>query len=135
MELLIHNTGRGTPGNADWNRGDIVWAASDDWNWGLQEDPRTRTDEPLDLFIILRLPGKALGVQLRANLHATMEDPDGNMLARCYWWFDIDNALQGVKDQLAEDGVATIGWGALKDALVYRPTGGSGNDNDPEDPI
>lgn len=135
MDLLIHNLGRGVAGNEDWNRGDIVMVKPHGWNWGGQEDPRSRTDDPVDLFAILWVPGLALGIDLKANLLTTYidTDEDSTLLARGLWRVDMDNLPTGVADQIAIDGWATIGWGVLKQNIVYIPDGVStGEDIDPE---
>jgi hypothetical protein len=135
MELLIHNIGRGTPGDPDWNRGDIVMMKEMDFAWGRQEDPRTRTHDPALLFIILKVPGMGPSKMLRQNLVQAWTTPE-DMISRGLWRVDLDNLPPGVVAQLnLNGGVATIGWGALLPHLIYQPDPTkTGEDIDPNLP-
>ena len=106
MELLIRNQTR-NPG-ADWQYGDIITVQGDGWEWGKQEDPRTRTDDPVDLFILLRIPGKALGINVKANFLAAWFDGD-DFAARRLWRVTIASLPAGVQAQIAVNGIAIIG--------------------------
>jgi hypothetical protein len=130
MELLVRNQTRNP--EPDWQYGDIITVQEDGWAWGKQEDPRTRTDDPLDLFIILVIPGKALGINVARNFTAYWEQA-GVIQNRRIWRVVMTGLPAGVQAQLAIDGVATIGWGVLKQNLLYVPDGVStGEDIDPE---
>ena len=128
MELLIRNYDR----NAlpDWQIGDIVMVKPQGHEWGKQEDPRTRTDDPVDLFSILVVPGKSPGVRLAQNLMVAWMDGD-DLQARGKWRVDMFALPAGVQAQLSIDGTATIGWGAFRDNLIYVPD--PLNPVDPED--
>jgi hypothetical protein len=129
MELLIHNTGRGAEGDKDWNRGDIVTVKYDGWEWGRQENPATRTDDPVDLFVILKVPGEALGIEVRRNFCSHIEDENG-LVYRGYFRVDLDNLPPAVAIQVAMFGIGTIGWGVLKANLIAIEPG---TVTDPED--
>jgi len=134
MELLIRNYDRNAP--PDWQLGDIVAVKDDGHEWGRQEDPRTRTDDPVDLFILLRIPGKAMGINIKRNFEACWDEINSGertLLARKLWRVSILTLPAGVQAQIAVNGIAIIGWGVLKSHLTYVVDGSTGDEKDPED--
>jgi hypothetical protein len=132
MELLIRAYGRGQNGNGDWERGDIINVREEGQEWGRQEDPRTRTHPPTDLFIILKVPGVARSA-VREEFETHIFDENDELVRRGNWRVDLDSLPPGVVAQLnLNGGVATVGWGVIKQHIIYVPTGETAEVVDPE---
>lgn len=133
-ELLVVNVASPTEGGYD--RGDVVVVRPHKWPWARLEEPESRrrafeagvsAADPPDKFVILKINGRdfetARGL---GRPHSSEPDPetgDRFLLSKSQFQIDLDALPRPVKEDLANNGRASISAAQLDRATIDKDAG------------
>jgi hypothetical protein len=107
IEALIVNVAG--DGENSYVRGDVAVIKPQGWHWGFQEDPATRTREPLDKFVIITVLGLTESeTQFMLDTWETVEEGEPVLIQKRVARLDFSRLSTEQQADLAATGRCTV---------------------------